>query len=164
VGETGARRPTGTVDDRLAINDLVARYVEAVALFDLDLFRSVWAADSVWVVDGRGSFHGPDDITALYARLRRRQEFAVQRVVSGRATVADDARAASGRWVIHSLTRTDGVGAELVGIYDDRYVREPHGWRFRERAFSPLYRGAVVLGGTVFAPPTLGALGEGEAS
>ena len=150
------RRPT--TDDRIAINDLVARYVEAVALFDRELFRSVWATDAVWVVDGRGSFHGPDDITALYARLRGRQEFAVQRVVSGRAEIASGGAHAHGRWVIHSLTRTGGAGAELVGVYDDRYVREPGGWRFRERAFSPLYRGPVLLDGVVFAPPALGPL------
>jgi len=149
-------------DERLAINDLVARYVEAVALFDLALFRSVWAADSVWVVDGRGSFHGPEEITALYNRLRSRQEFAIQRVVSGRAQIAPDGRTAEGRWIIHSLTRTDGAGAELVGVYDDRYVRELGGWRFRERAFTPLYRGPLDLSGSVFAPPTLGPIGEGD--
>ena len=149
-------------DERLAVNDLVARYVEAVALFDLTLFRSVWAADAVWVVDGRGSFHGPEEITALYNRLRCRQEFAIQRVVSGRAAIAADGRTAEGRWIIHSLTRTDGAGAELVGVYDDQYVREPEGWRFRERAFTPLYRGPRDLNGTVFAPRTLGPLGEGD--
>lgn len=148
--------------ERWAIQDLVARYVEAVATADGALFRSVWAADGEWVVDGRGTFRGPDDITALFLRLRGRQELAVQRVVSGRAVVHADGVTASGRWVIHSLTRTAGAGAELVGIYDDRYVREAGGWRFRERAFSPLYRGATALDGTVFAPPTLGALGEGD--
>lgn len=139
--------------ERFEINDLVARYVEAVALFDEALYRSVWAADAVWVVDGRGSFHGPDDITALFVRLRARQEFAVQRVVSGRVERGADATLATGRWVIHSLTRTAGAGAELVGVYDDRYVREAGGWRFRERAFTPLYRGPVALDGSVFAPP-----------
>jgi hypothetical protein len=65
---------------------------------------------------------------------------------------------ASGRWIIHSLTRTDGRGSELVGIYEDRYVKEAGEWRFRERAFSPLYRGPVALDGNVFPPPTLPAL------
>ncbi len=158
MAERSTPRASSDAEDRLALSDLVARYVEAVALFDLELFRSVWAIDAVWVVDGRGSFHGPDDIAALYARLRGRQEFAVQRVVSGRAVVAADGARAHGRWVIHSLTRTAGTGAELVGVYDDRYVREPEGWRFQERAFSPLYRGPVALDGTVFAPPALGPL------
>lgn len=153
---------TDDMTDRWAIQDLVARYVEAVATADGDLYRSVWAADGVWVVDGRGSFHGPDDITALFLKLRRRQELAVQRVVSGRAEVHADGVTGAGRWIIHSLTRTDGAGAELAGIYDDRYVREADGWKFRERAFSPLYRGSVALDGRVFAPPTLGPLGEGD--
>jgi hypothetical protein len=144
--------------DRVEIGDLVARYVEAVATADRDLFRSVWAADSTWFVDGRGTYHGPDDITALFWRLRERQELAVQRVVSGRAEVLDDVTAC-GRWVIHSLTRTAGAGEELVGIYDDRYVREGGEWRFRSRAFSPLYRGTITLDGQVFAPPRLGPLG-----
>jgi hypothetical protein len=128
-----------------------------VATADADLYRSVWAADSVWDVDGRGRFHGPDAITELFVRLRERQELAVQRLVSGRVAVADlpdrVADGATGRWVIHSLTRTDGQGSELVGIYDDRYARTADGWRFVERAFHPLYRGPVELPGRVFAPP-----------
>ena len=143
---------------RVAIGDLVARYVEAVATSDRDLFRSVWASDARWVVDGRGTFVGPDAITDLFWKLRSRQELAVQRVVSGRAVV-HDATTASGRWVIHSVTRTDGQGAELIGIYDDRYVDEGAGWRFVERAFSPLYRGSMSLDGRVFAPPSLPPLG-----
>ena len=143
-----------SADDRLAIGDLVARYVEAVALADRERFHSVWAADSVWVVDGRGSFSGPDAITELFWKLRSRQELAVQRVVSGRAIV-HSADTATGRWVIHSITRTAGAGAELIGVYDDHYGREAQEWRFRERAFTPLYRGPVAMDGTVFAPPAL---------
>jgi ketosteroid isomerase-like protein len=145
-------------EDELAIRDLVARYVEAVATADADLYRSVWAPDSVWDVDGRGRFHGPDAITELYVKLRERQEFAIQRLVSGRVALGagetgEAPATATGRWVIHSLTRTDGQGSELVGIYDDRYARTAEGWRFVERAFHPLYRGPVDLPGRVFAPP-----------
>jgi hypothetical protein len=110
------------------------------------------------VVDGRGTFVGPDAITELFWKLRSRQELAIQRVVSGRAVV-HDARTASGRWIIHSLTRTEGQGAELIGVYDDRYVDEGDGWRFFERAFSPLYRGSLSLDGRVFPPPAPGLAG-----
>ncbi len=156
VGASQGEGSSSWALERFEINDLVARYVEAVALFDEALYRSVWSGDAVWVVDGRGSFHGPDDITALFVRLRARQEFAVQRVVSGRVERGADATRATGRWVIHSLTRTAGAGAELVGVYDDQYVREADGWKFRERTFTPLYRGPVALDGTVFAPPGAG--------
>ena len=156
MGEGNDAAPASRSDERFEINDLVARYVEAVALFDVALYRAVWAADAVWVVDGRGSFHGPSDITALFVRLRERQEFAVQRIVSGRVEFGAERSRATGRWIIHSLTRTAGSGAELVGVYDDEYVRESDGWRFRERAFTPLYRGPVALEGAVFAPPRAG--------
>jgi uncharacterized protein (TIGR02246 family) len=143
-------------DDELAIRDLVARYVEAVATADAELYRSVWAPDAVWDVDGRGRFHGPDAITELFVKLRERQEFAIQRLMSGRVALGtgDPPDTATGRWVIHSLTRTDGQGSELAGLYDDRYARTADGWRFVERAFQPLYRGPVELPGRVFAPPS----------
>jgi uncharacterized protein (TIGR02246 family) len=146
--------------DELAIRDLVARYVEAVATADAELYRSVWAPEAVWDVDGRGRFHGPDAITELFVKLRERQEFAIQRLVSGRVEVGtgDPPDTASGRWVIHSLTRTDGQGSELAGIYDDRYARTADGWRFVERVFHPLYRGPVALDGRAFAPPVLDPL------
>ena len=137
-------------DDRTEIDDLVARYVEAVACFDVELYRSLWADDAEWVVDGRGTFRGPDAITELFADLRRPQELAVQRITGGRSDVDGDR--GSGRWIIHSLTRTDGTGTELIGIYDDEYVRVEAGWRFRQRAFRPLYRGPRDLPGRVFPP------------
>jgi uncharacterized protein (TIGR02246 family) len=140
-------------DDELAIRDLVARYVEAVATGDAELYRSVWAPDAVWDVDGRGRFQGPDAITELFVKLRVGQEFAIQRLVSGRVLAQGDA--GRGRWVIHSLTRTDGQGSELAGLYDDRYARTAGGWRFVERVFHPLYRGPVALEGRTFAPPVL---------
>jgi ketosteroid isomerase-like protein len=152
----------GRTKDRVEIGDLVARYVEAVATADRALFRSVWADDSTWVVDGRGTFRGPDEITAQFWQLRERQELAVQRVVSGRAVIHKKGKDASGRWIIHSLTRTDGGGSELVGIYDDGYVKERGDWLFRVRAFAPLYRGRVALEGRVFAPPALPRLEEDE--
>jgi hypothetical protein len=140
----------GTIDGG-AIRELVARYVEAVALFDVELYRSVWTADSVWGVDGRGDISGPDAITELFVQLRGRQELAVQRVMSGRAHVDGDHGA--GRWIIHSLTRTEGRGEELLGVYDDRYRRDDGAWRFVRRDFSPLYRGRHDLPGRVWAPP-----------
>jgi ketosteroid isomerase-like protein len=156
--------PTPAADE-LAIRDLVARYVEAVATGDAELYRSVWAPDAVWDVDGRGRFHGPDAITELFVKLRVRQEFAIQRLMSGRVALAGDGEGgageghtATGRWVIHSLTRTDGQGSELAGIYDDRYARTSDGWRFVERVFHPLYRGPVELPGRVFTPPELDPL------
>jgi hypothetical protein len=143
-------------NDQHLVGELVARYVEAVALFDESMYRSVWAPHAVWVVDSRGEFAGPDAITELFATLRRRQEFAVQRIVSGRSRCG--ATAGRGRWIIHSLTRTNGVGQELVGIYDDDYVRTDGDWLFERRTFHPLYRGAIALEGKVFAPPSLAAL------
>ena len=140
----------------VAAQQLVARYVEAVALFDVELYRSVWTDDAVWYVDGRGEYIGPDAITELFARLRGRQEMAVQRVVSGRAEC--DAAGGRGRWVIHSLTRTSGKGAELVGIYEDTYRYVDDQMLFASRAFHPLYRGPIDLPGRAFAPPQFGPL------
>jgi len=99
---------------------------------------------------------GPDAITALFVRLRSRQELAVQRVMSGRALIRGNDGV--GRWVIHSVTRTNGAGTELIGVYDDRYRCEDGTWRFVERAFAPLYRGPRELPGTVWPPPPSGPL------
>ena len=109
--------PSSAEIDGGPLAELVARYVEAVALFDRELYRSVWTDDAVWVVDGRGSFVGPDAITELYVELRGRQELAVQRVMSGRATADGDT--GSGRWIIHSITRTDGVKTFCSGHISD---------------------------------------------
>lgn len=146
-----------TETDGGPLRELVSRYVECVALFDVELFRSLWTEDATWVVDGRGTIRGPDAITELYQTLRGAQELAVQRITSGRAR--HDDRDGVGRWVIHSLTRTDDAGEELIGVYDDRYRYENGRWCFVERAFTPLYRGPRDLPGRVWAPPTPSSMG-----
>lgn len=140
------------------LRELVDRYVECVALFDAASYRTLWTPDAVWAVDGRGDIVGPEAITALFERLRAPQELAVQRVMSGRARRSGEHGV--GRWVIHSVTRTDGVGTELIGVYDDRYERGADGvWRFSRRGFSPLYRGERDLPGRVWPPPPPSPLG-----
>jgi len=138
------------------LRELVDRYVECVALFDAGAYETLWTADAVWAVDDRGDIVGPAAITSLFARLRSRQEMAVQRVVSGRARV--EGATGVGRWVIHSLTRTNGQGEELIGIYEDRYAFDEDRWKFSRRAFFPLYRGPRDLPGRTWPPPVLAPL------
>lgn len=142
------------------VGRLVARYCDAVARFDRELFASLWTPDAVWATT-RGDIVGRERITATYVKLRSGYEFSIQSLLSGTVDVAPDGGSARARWQIRELGRTtSGEGMELYGVYTDDCVpavdaaaeagpgAEPgRRWQFARRRFDPLYRSAIVLTG-----------------
>ena len=121
---------------QLAIDDLVARYCDAVARADADTFRSCWADDASWTGPGLDKT-GRADIVRSWAKIRARFTVALQGVVSG--TVRVDGTTATGTWWIREiLVPVEGPPRETIGRYDDTYAyRSDGGWRITRRAFTP---------------------------
>ena len=135
---------------RLAIGDLVARYCDAVARADPAGFAACWAPDARWTGPGLDRT-GSAAITRAWAKIRARFTVAIQAIESGTVRidgVAGHADRATGKWWIHeTLQQTDGTVRHTVGCYDDEYVRTADGWRFADRAFTPVGRGMDVRPG-----------------
>ena len=144
--------------DEMAVRQLVARYCDAVARFDADLYGRLWTVDAVWETD-RNDIVGRDAVLATYTKLRARYALCIQQVLSGFVEDGgpdDPPGALRGTWQIREVERTlDGEGIELYGIYRDVCVERPDGWQFARRRFDALYRGPVAVPGKVFGtrPP-----------
>jgi hypothetical protein len=139
--------------DEMGVRQLAARYCDAVARFDVDLYGSLWTDDAVWETT-RGDIVGRDAVLATYTKLRARSRLSVQALLAG---VVEDGRAGDppgalrATWHIREFgLPTQGEPYELIGTYRDVCVPGPDGWQFARRAFEPLYRGPVAMPGTVF--------------
>lgn len=140
------------VADQLAIRQLTAAFSDAVTRRDYDAFRTVWAEDGRWNVPGMATQVGPDAAAAQLGQLLDGIELLVQMVDGGQVWVDGDA--ARARWTISEHGRLpDGRGVHYIGIYQDRHVRTPDGWRFAERTFTFLYRGFSEMPGKAYPPP-----------
>lgn len=126
-----------TIEDRLAISDLVATYARAVDDRDLDLLRVLFSSDAVFdSVAGRAE--GPDAVIDYYAdRLSR---FTASFHVPHSATVEfTGPDTATGIVAAHAeMAMPDGAFWVALRYHDD-YVREEGRWRFRERTVKQLY-------------------------
>jgi ketosteroid isomerase-like protein len=136
--------------DKLAIQDLIYRYTDAVNRRDWDQFEAVWAPDAVWEVAA------PVDIRAEgYAAVRKTigavvesMEFLVQIAANPVIALLGDSRAAA-TTTIHEIGRNaaDGSCMVLYGMYYDQIVDGDQGWRFAHRRFQHVYLESEPLTG-----------------
>ncbi len=136
--------------DKLAIQEIIYRYSDAVTRRDWDQFETVWAPDAVWEVGA------PFDVRAEgYPAVRGavgnsldRFEFSVQTAHNPVVALSSDGRATA-TTTIHEIGRSavDGRGLVLYGIYYDQLVNSEEGWRFVHRLFQPIYLESESLAG-----------------
>lgn len=125
------------LEDRLAIQDLVAEYARAVDDRDMDLLRGLYATDAVFDSPG-GRSEGAAAVVAYYAQRTRlfTTSFHVPHTLTVDFVGPDEA---TGVVTAHAeMAMPDG--AFWVALrYLDRYVREDGAWRFAERQVRQLY-------------------------
>lgn len=128
--------------DRNAISDLKARYVDAAdggwtgePAHDGETIASLFVEDGVWDAGEMGQGVGRDGIRAYFEGAVEDFPLVFHHASSARIDVQGDE--ASGRWHVMVPMVEKGVSKLLVGIYDDRFVRTPEGWRFKVLHFTP---------------------------
>ena len=145
--------------DRLAIQDLIHRYSDAVTRADWQQCEAVFAPDAVWESPGlgqryesRASFMEILRATTIYDLLIQTPHSSVI------AVTGDHARATT---TIHEVIR--GIAAEETtlgasgsdanfeqyGIYFDDLARIDGEWKFTHRRFVPIYVGTDCVTGDV---------------
>jgi hypothetical protein len=147
------QQPISPVEVDRAVRDLTARYCDAVARNDGELFASLWTADAEWIAAGHTTA-GRDRIARVFAKLRGNYVLCTQELMSGYVepdpAAAGSSRGAEARWQIRELQWSQGAPVSCVlGIYRDHVVEEDGAWRFARRRFDILYRGPVDLTGAL---------------
>ena len=145
------------VDIDRAVRNLTARYCDAVARNDGELFMSLWTADADWVAAGHTT-SGRERIARVFGKLRGGYVLCTQELMSGYVDPRDEGRgpAADARWQIRELQwKAEEPVSCVLGIYSDHVVFDGGAWRFARRQFDILYRGPVDLTGAVTPRPQI---------
>lgn len=150
-----------TADDIRRIDNLLADYLLAVDHRDIVLFRSLWADDAIVHVNrdpvGLGSpLVGREAIVAAFERYFARMavdepgRFTRHLCTTRRLDVVDGDVVAISLMLAVRQELHDGaiaIAPRRTGLYRDRFVRAPDGWRFAERRieFDPPEQDGVEL-------------------
>jgi len=130
------RKRLQNLEDIMEISRLKAAYCEAVdGGWDRRTHRgeevaALFVEDGVWdagKVGGRGEGH--DGIVNIINSFQR-MPFAFHRVTNPDIRINGDE--AIGKWhVIAYLSQPEGTPVMFVGVYRDKFVRTPQGWKFK---------------------------------
>jgi hypothetical protein len=140
-----------------AVRNLTARYCDAVARNDGELFASLWTDDADWVAAGHTT-SGRERIARVFGKLRGGYVLCTQELMSGYVESLDggERAGADARWQIRELQwKAEEPVSCVLGIYSDRVVFDGAAWRFARRQFDILYRGPVDLTGAVTPMPRI---------
>lgn len=123
--------------DRVAINDVLARYADGVNQRDAAMWASTWDQDAGWYLFGPETVQGREAIVAAWNEAMTGFPFVVMMVSQG--AVAIDGDRATGRSYSSEIVRTaDGKRLRVHGCYADEYRRRDGVWGFSFRKFAVL--------------------------
>lgn len=139
-----------SMEDELALRNLMGRYVDAVNRYDADAWIATWAEDGVWNLLG-SPVQGRANILALWQQMMASFEFALMLPSSCLFDVHGDT--ASGHWYLHEYTRDlQGTATAVLSRYLDTYIKQDGHWRFQSRLYQFIYNGPADLSGTYTRP------------
>ena len=142
-----------TLEDELALQQLMARYVDAANRRDGDAWARTWAEDGCWNLMGM-EVNGRDNILQLWQQVVAGFEFAILMPSSHLFEVNGDK--ASGHWYLQEFTRDlQGERFAAMSRYTDDYVKVDGEWFFKTRRYDFIYRGPADLSGDYTALPEL---------
>lgn len=145
---------TDFVAAEAGIRQLHARCVEAIWRKDAKAFAACFVEDGEWKIAGM-HMRGQAEIEATFAKLLGLCE----RVLTLNGTpILDvgDGEAFGRTYVLEHAKLNNGQTASTIGIYYERFVETPKGWKFKWRHWSLQYRGAVDLSTPFYESPDYG--------
>lgn len=133
------------IEDELALQNLMARYCDAVNRVDGEAWIGTWAEDAIWNLLGN-PVSGKDNILALWKQMMGSFEFALMFPSSSLFEVSGDT--ATGQWYLHEYSRDpEGNASTILSRYVDTYVKQDGEWLFKTRDYQFIYNGPADLSG-----------------
>ncbi len=129
-----------SLEDDLAIRNLVARFADATTIADYEGLKALWQPDGVFTIS-QPNFNtktGIDDIIALIKQLRDGRDFFIQFVHSG--VIKDQGNTATARWMMHEVAQ--GPGEKYYsnyGIFNDKMKKINGDWFFTSRSYDYMW-------------------------
>ena len=133
----------GTVEDRLAIRELLEAYADAVCEVDADAWGATWAEDSVWELPDYpqiGQITGRSNIIAAWIAAMAQYPGIIFIATPG-SIVIEGERAAVRSYTSEVFDdQASGKTTRDRGRYDDIVIRQNGRWLFKKRRFKKLHR------------------------
>lgn len=124
-------------EDRAAIQDALARYVDGVNRRDAELWAGSWDEEAEWVLFDPEPVRGRAAIVAAWKQAMEGFPFVVMHATQGALAIEGDE--AHGRSYTSEVAETaDGRRLRVYGAYEDRYRRRDGAWGFASRRFTIL--------------------------
>ena len=131
----------GSVEDRLAVRELLEAYADAVCMVDPIAWGNTWAEDGVWELPDYpeiGKIVGKANIVTAWKAAMTQYPGVVFIATPGSIKIAGDEA------VVRSYTSEvydrDGVTKRDRGRYDDVLVKRGGKWLFKQRVFRNIHR------------------------
>jgi hypothetical protein len=137
----------GPLEGRVAIQELVSSYGDAVSRRNAADVGTLWAENATWVHPFFGEIVGRGAITEACQNSMSDIELIVFR--SDLGTLVIDGDFASGRcWTSELVVGTDNIQPEFegvhTGLYEDEYEKFSGVWLFRRRRLHMLHRQRLI--------------------
>lgn len=126
-------------EDKVEIQELTARYANAMDDMDLDAWMATWDGNGLWK-GGLGEFQGTQKLKELFAalgdRIKNRRHVMTNFVIDADGDLADQ------RCYMLVFDRVNEARLIASGVYNDRLIKTDGKWKFLERrvALDPSFR------------------------
>lgn len=126
-------------EDKVEIQELTARYANAMDDMDLDAWMATWDGNGLWK-GGLGEFQGTQKLKELFAalgdRIKNRRHVMTNVVIDADGDLADQ------RCYMLVFDRVNEARLIASGVYNDRLIKTDGKWKFLERrvALDPSFR------------------------
>ena len=128
----------GPLEDRIAIQELVAEYGDAVSRRDKAGFAATWAEDGVWHLPWLEPVHGRDAIAEVWEGQIANYPFHNFSGYLGSCEIEGN-RAKGRLWTSELVQNIQGNSGVVTGLYEDEFVKVDGRWLFASKRFTPLH-------------------------
>ncbi len=132
---------SGSLEDRLAIRELLDTYAHGVNQRSAEIWGSTWAEDSIWnlpVVPGMEEVKGKANIVSGWVESMKLFPFVFMAQSVGSIQVDGD-HAVVQSYTAEVAVLEDGTELRPRGQYDDKLSRINGEWLFVQRSFTVLH-------------------------
>ena len=139
-----------TVENTLNIQQLYARYSDAIMRNDYETFGSCWRDDGYWLLLGN-EYRGKEAIVEAFTNAVAPTDFVMHLALSPLISLNGD-KAKVRSQVQEILHFSDGGGMILLGNYNDELHKVDGQWLFSDRRISLRYSGPFSMDDNMFMP------------
>ena len=137
-----------TVEDTLNIQQLYARYSDAIMRNDAETFGSCWSDDAYWLLLGN-EYRGKEAIVEAYSNSVGGTDFIMHLAISPLISINGD-KAKVRSQIQEILHFSGGGGMIILANYNDELQKVDGQWLFADRRISVRYSGPFSMDDNTF--------------